>query len=238
MNFHRSLEAIGDRAGPDTPDDALCRPVRCTSPPTSRRSSLPNALIGPPQTKVRDPERNRARRRGRPSQTVRVTARDGLNVELISRLYIVKLPRDDRGHDRPFPAPSTSTSAPNDSLMRLGITLNAILSLAVGSCFVVAASAVGDALGRAPAISRAPPTRSPGQDSSRDRLNATAVANFATHDRLGFNVVRRRELANAAAGQDVSGERLERRHEARRLDVVGVSSSPGYGLRTRSGWLA
>lgn len=41
----------------------------------------------------------------------------------------------------------TPPTTPNDSLIRLGITVNAALSLIVGALFVVGASAVGEALG-------------------------------------------------------------------------------------------
>ena len=41
----------------------------------------------------------------------------------------------------------TAHGTPDDSLMRVGVTVNAVLSLAVGSAFLIGASAIGEALG-------------------------------------------------------------------------------------------
>ena len=41
----------------------------------------------------------------------------------------------------------TAHGTTDDSLMRVGVTVNAVLSLAVGSAFLIGASAIGEALG-------------------------------------------------------------------------------------------
>ena len=41
----------------------------------------------------------------------------------------------------------TAHGTRDDSLMRVGVTVNAVLSLAVGSAFLIGASAIGEALG-------------------------------------------------------------------------------------------